>query len=168
MIFFLCTLCGCDFIYGILQKEGAQEKKILGSVVPSVYNKDVEYVQKLLLVHGFSPGRIDGKLGGKMREAIAKFQADKGLSVTRFIDDQTWEALNILTATGLVEDGELNFVVIQEILKAGGFYSGKIDGKTGPKTQKSIKAFQKANGLDPDGRIGPKTLSKLSDFLLSH
>jgi peptidoglycan hydrolase-like protein with peptidoglycan-binding domain len=166
-VFLLNMLSGCDFIYGILQKEGAQEKKILGDVTPSVYNEKVEYAQKLLLVHGFSPGKIDGKLGGKMREAIAKFQTEKGLTVTRFVDDKTWEALNMFTATGLIKDGELQFAVIQKILRDANFYSGKIDGKIGPQATKAIKDFQKAQGLSPDGRIGPKTLSKLNDFLLS-
>jgi len=166
IIFLLGILSGCDFIYGVLQKEGAQEKKILGSVIPSVYNERVEYAQKLLWVHGFSPGRIDGKLGGKMRAAIAKFQTEKGLPMTRFIDNNTWNALNEFSTTGLVKDGELNFVVIQKILKSEGFYLGAIDGKTGPRTSAAIKNFQKKNGLSPDGRIGPKTLSKLNDFLL--
>lgn len=167
MILFFCTLFGCDFIYGILQKEGAQEKKILGSATPSVYSAEVEHAQKLLLIHGCNPGKIDGKLGGKMREAIAKFQTDKGLPVTRFIDNRTWEELNIFSATGLVKDGKLDLVVVQETLKAGGFYLGKVDGKTGPKTLKALKDFQVSNGLSPDGRIGPKTMSKLNDFLLS-
>lgn len=166
IFFFFGVLAGCDFIYGFLQKEGAQEKKILGDVTPSVYNENVEYAQKLLLVHGFGVGKIDGKLGGKMREAIAKFQEDQGLKVTRFIDNKTWEMLNLFTATGLVQEGELDIVTVQKILKEANFYAGKIDGKLGPKTTKAIKEFQQAHGLSPDGKIGPKTLAKLNAILL--
>ncbi len=165
LVLSLCS--GCDFIYGILQKEGAQEKKILGDVIPSVYNERVEYAQKLFLVNGFSCGKIDGKLGGKMRETIARFQEAKGLVVTRFLDDKTWAALNMVTATGLVKEAKLDLNVVQQILKESGFYTGTIDGKIGPKTIKAVKDFQKANGLNPDGRIGAKTLTKFNDFLLS-
>jgi peptidoglycan hydrolase-like protein with peptidoglycan-binding domain len=169
VIFLLANiLCGCDLIYGILQREGAQEKKILGDVTPSIYNENVEYVQKLLSVHGINVGKIDGKLGGRMREAIAKFQADQGLDVTRFIDDKTWNALNVFTATGLVQDGEVQLAVVQEILKSAGLYQGRVDGMAGPRTVKALKSFQQSQGLAPDGRIGPKTLAKLNEFLLSH
>jgi len=162
------ALTGCDFIYGILQKEGAQEKRILGNVTPSVYSEKVEQAQKLLSVHGFSPGRVDGKLGGKMRDAIARFQASQGLAQTRFVDNRTWEALNVFSVTGLVRNGDLNLTVVQEILKKAGFYSGSIDGKIGPKTTKAVKEFQRSCGLKVDGRIGPKTMKELNEFLLSH
>lgn len=164
----LVGLSGCDFIYGILQKEGAQEKKILGDVTIGVYNEQVEFAQKLLAVNGFSPGKIDGKLGGFMREAIAKFQEANGLKVTRFIDNDTWAALNVYVTSGLIKDGELNFSIIQTALKSAGFDVGKIDGKPGPKTWSAVKGFQKKNGLVPDGRIGSKTLSKLNDVLLEN
>jgi len=36
------------------------------------------------------------------------------------------------------------------------------DGQFGPETEKAVKEFQKANGLVPDGIIGPKTLSALT------
>ena len=167
VLFFCLNLCsGCDFVYGVLQKEGAQEKKILGDVTPSVYSENVEHAQKLLRIHGCNPGAIDGKLGAKMREAIAGFQAKKSLPVTRFIDEKTWEALNVFTATGLVKNGEVDLAFVQKILRGGNFYSGKIDGKPGPKTTKAVKDFQQAHGLVPDGRIGPQTLARLNEVFL--
>lgn len=35
------------------------------------------------------------------------------------------------------------------------------DGRFGPKTREAVKAYQRANGLDPDGIVGPKTWAKL-------
>lgn len=50
---------------------------------------------------------------------------------------------------------------LQRILKLLGHYDGEIDGSYGPKTTGAVGAFQTANGLDPDGVAGPKTLEKL-------
>ncbi|MDO8661865.1 MAG: peptidoglycan-binding domain-containing protein [Candidatus Omnitrophota bacterium] len=54
---------------------------------------------------------------------------------------------------------------IQRALKNAGFYTGAIDGKIGAKTKKAIAAFQKANGLTGDGKVGPKTWGALSKYL---
>ena len=50
---------------------------------------------------------------------------------------------------------------IQRRLQQLGFNIGTIDGKLGRKTRNAIKAFQRANGLTADGKIGNKTLKKL-------
>ncbi len=155
---------GCDFIYGILQKEGAQEKALIGEVLPFVYNEQVEQIQKLLNINGCRCGKIDGKFGPKVRDAVARFQESRGLSVNRYVDRATWEALNLFSKLGLVEDGEIDIAFIQRILIDQGFDPGKIDGKIGSKTTKAIKEFQQVSGLVPDGKIGPKTLFEFSYY----
>ncbi len=55
---------------------------------------------------------------------------------------------------------------IQTALKNAGFGPGSIDGKIGPKTKKAVKDFQAANGLTADGKVGRKTWTKLSKYLL--
>ena len=42
-----------------------------------------------------------------------------------------------------------------------GYFSDATDGKFGPKTKQSVKDFQKANGLETDGCVGPITWSYL-------
>lgn len=54
---------------------------------------------------------------------------------------------------------------IQLALKNSGFYRGAIDGKLGPISKKAIAEFQKANGLEADGKVGPKTWVILSKHL---
>jgi len=54
---------------------------------------------------------------------------------------------------------------IQAALKNAGLYAGEIDGKIGPMTKKAIEEFQKANGLQVDGKIGTKTWAVLSQHL---
>lgn len=56
---------------------------------------------------------------------------------------------------------------IQTALTNAGFYTGIIDGKIGPMTKKATDEFQKANGLEADGKVGPKTWAVLSKYLNS-
>lgn len=54
---------------------------------------------------------------------------------------------------------------VQQALAKAGFYQGPVDGKTGPKTQEAVKAFQKSQGLHPDGVVGTKTAVALAKYL---
>lgn len=54
---------------------------------------------------------------------------------------------------------------IQTALKNAGYYNAVIDGRIGPQTKKAIEDFQKANGLEADGKVGTKTWSVLSSHL---
>ncbi|MFA6142037.1 MAG: peptidoglycan-binding domain-containing protein [Candidatus Omnitrophota bacterium] len=53
---------------------------------------------------------------------------------------------------------------IQACLQNAGFYNGKIDGVKGKGTRKSIRSFQKANGLNSDGIVGARTWELLSKY----
>lgn len=50
----------------------------------------------------------------------------------------------------------------QQRLKMYGYYTNTLDGKFGNGVLSAVKAFQKANGLTVDGKIGGKTLSVLN------
>ena len=50
---------------------------------------------------------------------------------------------------------------MQQALINLGFLEGKADGKFGDKTEEAVKAFQRKNGLTPDGLAGKKTRSML-------
>ena len=54
---------------------------------------------------------------------------------------------------------------VQQSLKNAGFYTGKVDGVVGPRTQKAIRDFQAKNSLNSDGRVGPQTWAKLAPYL---
>lgn len=53
-------------------------------------------------------------------------------------------------------------VELQNALKAQGFDPGPADGDFGAKTEKAVKAFQAAKGLEVDGVAGPKTRAALA------
>jgi len=50
---------------------------------------------------------------------------------------------------------------IQTVLKSKGYYKGSIDSIFGTLTKNAVIAFQKDNGLTPDGIVGKKTLKAL-------
>ncbi|MBU1726744.1 MAG: peptidoglycan-binding protein [Candidatus Omnitrophica bacterium] len=61
--------------------------------------------------------------------------------------------------------GKPSVVEIQKALKNAGYYNGPIDGKIGSMTNSAIKEFQQANGLEVDGKVGPKTWAVLGAYL---
>jgi len=54
---------------------------------------------------------------------------------------------------------------VQRALREAGFDPGPIDGEPGPRTDQALLAFQKAQGLEPDGIVGVKTWTALSEYL---
>jgi len=53
---------------------------------------------------------------------------------------------------------------IQISLINAGYEIGAIDGKMGRRTKEAIRSFQKANNLNPDGRVGKKTWTILKEY----
>lgn len=51
---------------------------------------------------------------------------------------------------------------LQQQLNAAGFNSGPVDGKFGPITRAAVESFQRANGLQVDGIVGPQTQAALA------
>lgn len=155
---------GCDFVYRLLDKEGAQEKELIGEASPLQINPRVEEIQMLLQIYGYNPGKIDGVVGLRTREMIEKFQRDNGLKPSRFVDVQTWELLISHKNNGLIVDDQLNIQLIQQLLEAAGFSVGGVDGKFGKRTKQAVKDFQQAHELKVDGKIGFQTLQALSAY----
>lgn len=54
---------------------------------------------------------------------------------------------------------------IQIALTNAGYNPGSIDGRMGKQTRDAIKAFQKANNLKEDGKVGKETWSLLKEHL---
>ncbi len=52
-------------------------------------------VQRALKSAGYYDGTIDGKVGQKTKQAIAKFQKDNGLKSDGIIGKQTWNELKV-------------------------------------------------------------------------
>ena len=61
-----------------------------------------------------------------------------------------------------------NATQIQKDLAKLGFYKGPINGKYGPMTRAAVRAFQKENGLAPDGKYGKITDEVLDKQISKH
>ena len=54
---------------------------------------------------------------------------------------------------------------LQQALTAAGYDPGPADGTFGEQTEAAVAAFQQANGLSVDGRVGPETAAALNSAL---
>ncbi len=54
---------------------------------------------------------------------------------------------------------------VQIALQNAGYNPGSIDGRMGRQTREAIKAFQRANNLRVDGKVGKKTWDLLKEYL---
>ncbi len=91
-----------------------------------------------------------------LREALSK-QIEK---------NQQLQARLNKTGRGIQEiKSRPNTKQIQTALKNAGYNPGPIDGKMGKRTREAIRAFQEANGLKVDGRVGKKTWGSLKKYL---
>ena len=61
----------------------------------------------------------------------------------------------------IVQAGDQGLLVetVQQRLKDQGYDPGEIDGKFGPAVTAAVRAFQRVNGLEGDGDVGPLTLA---------
>ncbi len=58
-----------------------------------------------------------------------------------------------------------NIKQIQIALSNAGYNPGTIDGRMGKQTRDAIKAFQRANNLSADGKVGKRTWALLKEYL---
>jgi peptidoglycan hydrolase-like protein with peptidoglycan-binding domain len=128
----------------------------------------VSELQQLLQSKGFYSGKIDGDFGAGTTNAVLKFQKANGLVPDGIVGSSSWAKLRagiLIPSQGLptLLPGSKGAAVsqAQQLLKDKGYYQGRIDGDFGVGTRDAIAAFQRANGLTIDGKVGEQTWKKL-------
>lgn len=128
----------------------------------------VAELQQLLQSKGFYSGKIDSDFGVSTTNAVLKLQKANGLMTDGIVGSSSWTALRAVisppvTALPTLLPGSRGLAVTQaqQLLKAKGYYQGRIDSDFGVLTRDAIAAFQRANGLTVDGKVGEKTWEKL-------
>jgi len=85
-----------------------------------------------------------------LREALAKAEQEREIGAKKVIVEVK---------------ARPNIKQIQIALQNAGYNPGSSDGKMGKQTREAIKAFQKANNLVADGKVGAKTWDLLKEYL---
>jgi peptidoglycan hydrolase-like protein with peptidoglycan-binding domain len=66
-----------------------------------------------------------------------------------------------LSVSPMLAQGGADVERVQKALQQNGHDPGPIDGVNGPRTTSALKAYQKAQGLEPTGQLDDATLAKL-------
>jgi lipoprotein-anchoring transpeptidase ErfK/SrfK len=85
-----------------LTQESVNDAGLVSPVVRGEKGAAVLRAEILLDRARFSPGEIDGAYGSNLHQAIAGFQASRGLQVSGNVDAPTWQALDSDSAPVLV------------------------------------------------------------------
>ena len=127
----------------------------------------VAELQQLLQSKGFYTGKIDSDFGTSTTNAVLKFQQANGLLADGIVGSFSWTKLRTVITSAqalpILLPGSKGSAVAQaqQLLKDKGYYQGRIDGDFGMGTRDAIAAFQRANGLTVDGKVGEQTWKKL-------
>ncbi|MHC5827488.1 MAG: peptidoglycan-binding domain-containing protein, partial [Nostoc sp.] len=100
----------------------------------------------------------DGFSGANTKSAVEKFQTIVGVQSTGIADDTTWNAINLILAKRILRPNHAGGAVVRYLQYRLGVDN---DGVYGPQTEVAIKNFQKQNGLEADGIVGPTNWQKL-------
>ena len=120
-------------------------------------------IQRALQSLGYYRGPIDGQVNSfETRSAIKALNRDYGIGDGAYMSPQERDALIYLGTLlkldrALIDQGtsrRSHTKRVQAALKVLGFYTGKIDGSSGPMTRRSIAEYRRANGLAPSYRLG--------------
>jgi peptidoglycan hydrolase-like protein with peptidoglycan-binding domain len=156
----------------------------LAATPPPVADPLVQKVQTSLAKLGLYSGPVDGLSGPQTGQAIAAYQKSAGLPASGHIDGFLLKRLGILetnppeqaprpvprpqvdaatTQSVAPGDDKARIIKIQAGLRAFGNDGIDLDGRIGPKTMAGIKEFQSLFGLDVSGVPDAETYAKMRE-----
>ena len=140
-------------------------------------NRAVKAVQHLLRGYKLAPaGTVrpsyviptDGNFDSVTEQAVTSFQGWRDLPQTGKVDAATWQSFSSdITAKPIKRGyGNAEFVKAAQVLvNAWSAKTGSppltVDGQFGTKTYNAVVKFQRLEGLDADGIVGPLTFKAL-------
>ncbi len=131
-------------------------------LVVGATGRDVETLQRALVLFELDPGPLDGIFGRETATVVRRYQTVHGLDHDGIVGPLTWGSLTGLpparlhrTLSGREEGPDVWWV--QAVLGALGHDPGPIDGRFGVRSREAVGRFQASVGLDADGAVGPAT-----------
>lgn len=125
-------------------------------------------IQEELIVHGYTPGPVDGKPGRRTAAAIRAYQRDAGLAVTGVPTRELLDHLkfvlpkvNARTPAAAGAPSQALASDVQRHLQQRGYYTAAIDGRIGPATRQAVRDFQAAAGLPVTGVVDARLLAEI-------
>ena len=150
-----------DYTWGVLQQRMASGTGV--AAAPGA-DESIQQAQQILTSLGYDPGPIDGQMGSKTRNAIQAFQNASGLTANGQLNAETMTALRSRSGAGSSQaatSGDPDLREAQRLLVALGYGNLDVDGRMGPATTTALAEFQRAEGLNRNGRLTPATLERL-------
>ncbi len=149
----------------------------LGVIKEGSTGNAVTILQEKLKLLGYFPGSVTGSFGPETTNAVKAFQRANGLTADGIVGLNTWTLLFRLTSTTVpqpptpvtyptIRYGATGEAVsrLQKILSSLLYYDGTISGVFDFDTYVSVKKFQDANRLTPDGVVGKNTWYALNSL----
>lgn len=127
----------------------------------------VRRAQKRLDQLGYETGSADGKLDWRTRNAVRKFQADKGMAVDGQVDRELLDALHasVRDRSGpKAESGTADRATVMKIetaLNRQGYNAGIEDGWADDRTQAAIRQYQQDWKLSANGQASTELLDHI-------
>ncbi len=130
----------------------------------------VTTIQQCLKQLGYFRGPVTGNYGPLTQSAVTRFQQKNRLPAIGTVGPRTEQLLRSqcnrstgggTTNSGVLRLGSSSAAVsnLQRNLKQLGYYNGPVNGNFGQLTQAAVIRFQRANGINPDGVVGSRTLN---------
>ena len=145
---------------------------------PEENGEAIAELQRHLADMGYFNGEITGHYGPQTQEAIVRFQQDAGLAADGIVGPETARMLFQGGAPGepeqsygepsygpdddaragiRIDDSGDQVAELQQRLADLGYYSGDVSGVFDYPTEAAVMQFQRDNGLETDGVVGPST-----------
>jgi Transglycosylase SLT domain/Putative peptidoglycan binding domain len=140
---------------------------------PATARPQVAGLQVALRAHGLYLASIDGIYGPASARGLRRFQRKAGLNVDGRIGPVTRHALGPLGRPGFgrrtLQQGALGWdVSVMQFLLARRGSTLAVNGYFGPRTERTLRRFQRAHRLAVDGIAGPRTLAALLAVRTKH
>jgi peptidoglycan hydrolase-like protein with peptidoglycan-binding domain len=131
----------------------------------------VRGVQRELQMRGYGPLVENGQAGPLTRAAIMAFEYDRQLALTgeatetllrRILLDDAPAVPDVSSRKIKTPEAERVVRTVQHSLTTLGYQPGRIDGRVGEETERTIRAFEAEHGLAVTGRISAELFSRLA------